>query len=116
MAGGKEAWGFEVRGAWRSKEWSSRSPAADKSHRRASGESQVVLCDLDKSCFPFVGETKGLQKCLEKRTGVKEERTVSEMMLLRNFASEVKEKQDALYLEGEVEHGELLQKMVNTTM
>lgn len=48
--------------------------------------------------------------------GVKEERTVSEMMLLRNFASEVKEKQDALYLEGEVEHGELLQKMVNTTM
>lgn len=65
-----------VRKASRSWKWSATSPAAKQSSRHDSGKI-LVICDLEKSCFLFVVETKGQLKWRESRRGGEEEQAQS---------------------------------------
>lgn len=65
-----------VRKASRSWKWSTTSPTAKQSSRRDSGK-MLVICDLEKSWFLFVAETKGQLKWRESRRGGEEEKAWS---------------------------------------
>lgn len=62
------------------------------SGRCDSGE-MPVTCDVGKSCFLSVVETKGQLKWMESRMGGKEEKAVRQLILWGNFARKGKEKQ-----------------------